>query len=79
MNHINHLNLKLQDKNMKEIFGIVLKAILSIIFTILVFVFIVVMMPVAVLLMIVLMLLGLYEITVWIIKEIKNKCLWKVF
>lgn len=72
MKYINHLNLKLQDKNMKEIFGIVLKAILSIIFTIFVFGCIVLLMPIAALLMIMLMLIGLYEIITWIFEQIKN-------
>lgn len=57
---------------MKEIFRIIFKAILSIIFTVFVFGCIVLLMPVAILCMIILMLIGLYEIATWIIKEIKN-------
>lgn len=57
---------------MIEIFRILFKAILSIIFTIFVFVCIILLMPIVILIMIILMLIGIYEITVWIIKEIKN-------
>lgn len=57
---------------MSELFRIIFKAILSVIFTSIVFIGIVLLMPVATLCMIILLLLGLYEIAVWIIKEIKN-------
>jgi hypothetical protein len=57
---------------MNEIFRILFKAILSIIFTVFVFSCIVLLMPIAALFMIMLMFVGIYEITVWIIKEIKN-------
>lgn len=57
---------------MIEIFRIFFKALLSVIFTVFAFVGIALLVPVAALCMIVLMFLGLYEITIWIIKEIKN-------
>ena len=61
---------------MIEIFRIffkaILRAILSIIFTVFTFVGIALLVPVAALCMIILMFVGLYEITIWIIKEIKN-------
>lgn len=57
---------------MIEIFRIFFKAILSIIFTVFTFVGIALLVPVAALCMIILMFVGLYEITIWIIKEIKN-------
>lgn len=57
---------------MIEIFRILFKAILSIIFTLFAFVGIALLVPVAALCMIILMFVGLYEITIWIIKEIKN-------
>ena len=57
---------------MIEIFRILFKAILSIIFTVFVFGCIILLMPVAAVFMIMLMFVGIYEITVWIIKEIKN-------
>ena len=57
---------------MIEIFRILFRAILSIIFTVFVFGCIVLLLPVAALFMIILMLIGIYEIMVWIIKEIKN-------
>lgn len=57
---------------MIEIFRIFFKAILSIIFTVFTFVGIALLVPVAALCMIILMFVGIYEITIWIVKEIKN-------
>lgn len=58
---------------MNEIFRIILDTIIYIILTIIVFTGIVLFMPVVALVMIMLMFIGLYEIAIWIINEIKNK------
>lgn len=57
---------------MNEIFRIILDTIIYIILTIIVFIGIVLFTPVVALVMIVLMFIGLYEIVIWIINEIKN-------
>lgn len=59
---------------MKEIFRIIFKTVLSIIFTIIFFIGVILLAPVGIVFMIVLMFVGLYEIIIWLFEnDDKNK------
>lgn len=59
---------------MKDIFRIIFKTILSIIFTIIFFIGVILLSPVGIVFMIILMFIGLYEIIIWLFENNdKNK------
>lgn len=59
---------------MKDIFRIIFKTILSVIFTIIFFIGVILLSPVGIVFMIILMFIGLYEIIIWLFEnDDKNK------